>query len=274
MELSVITVTRNRPELLAQKLASLAAQTLPPDRFELVICVNGCEQGSLTLLRAAKTPFAMTVLSFTTNAGVAKARNACVRQARGELLYFSDDDCLLLPETLAEHVRAQRVPGVAIGAIDFEAAGKVQRWAPRRVHYWNLNGANTSVARRAFEAVGGFDERLVGYGGEDVLLGYVLKRYGAPFRALPQARVRHLGPDPRRAGNEAKAKSAGCNAVRIAARYPELAWRLGVHPLSLWAKQMLLAPPLGLAWRRLDSVSYAYERAYLLGALEERAHEG
>ncbi|MBS3933791.1 MAG: glycosyltransferase [Truepera sp.] len=271
MELSVITVTRNRPQLLAQKLASLAAQTLPPDRFELVICVNGCEQGSLELLNGVDTPFSMKVLSFATNEGAAKARNACAKQAQGEAIYLSDDDCLLFPDTLAQHLAAQRLaPVVAVGAIYFEHDGASRVWRPGRVGYWNVNGANTSLPRVSFEAVGGFDESLSGYGGEDILLGYRLKQAGLGFMALPEARVRHLGPDPQRSGDRDKARMAGKNAVKIVARHPNLAFRLGVHPLSLWAKRVLLAPPLGLVWQRLDSVSYTYERAYLAGALEEK----
>jgi GT2 family glycosyltransferase len=275
MELSVITVTRNRPQIVAQKLTSLAAQTLPPDRFELVICVNGCEQGSLELLRSAETPFSTTVLSFAVNEGAAKARNACAKQAQGETIYLSDDDCLLFPDTLARHLAAQRqAPGVAVGAIRFEHDGASRVWRPGRVGYWNVNGANTSLPRRAFEAVGGFDESLSGYGGEDILLGYRLKQAGLSFMALPEAPVRHLGPDPQRSGDLVKAQSAGKSAVKIAAQHPELALRLGVHPLPILAKRALLAPPLGLVWQRLDSASYAYERAYLMGALEEKAHEG
>lgn len=273
MELSVITVTRNRPQILAQKLASLAAQTLPPDRFELVICVNGCEQGSLELLRATGTPFSMTVLSFAANEGAAKARNACARQVEGEIIYFSDDDCLLCPDTLARHLAAQRrMPRVAVGAIRFEHDGASRAWRPGRVGYWNVNGANTSLPRKAFEAVGGFDESLSGYGGEDILLGYRLKQAGLSFMALPEARVRHLGPDPQRSGDLDKARSAGKNAVKIAAQHPELALRLGVHPLSILLKRVLLVPPLGLVWQRLDGVSYGYERAYLQGALKEKVN--
>jgi glycosyltransferase involved in cell wall biosynthesis len=272
VELSVVTVTHNRQALLERKLDSLLAQTLSPERFEWLLCVNGSSDGTLAFFQTLRLPFQLKLVVYEKQASPAVARNACARQARGRALYFSDDDCLLAPETLAAHARAQRVPCVAIGGIDFEAGDESYRWEPRRVNYWNVNGANTSVDRRAFEAVGGFDECLEGYGGEDVLLGYMLGRYGLAFRALAGARVRHLGPEPTRAGDEEKARSAGRNAVRIARRHPELAFRLGVHPVLLSLKQLVCSPLLTPLTRRLSPATFRYEHAYLLGALEERDH--
>jgi len=274
--ISVLTVTYNRRALLEEKLRALARQTLPPNNFELIVCVNGSADGTLEMLRSARTPYPLKVVSFAEGLSIAAARNACVREARGRVLYFSDDDCLPEPATLERHLEAQRRPCVAVGAITFVHGGAEERWRPRRVGYWNANGANTSVSADAFRAVGGFDEALTGYGGEDLLLGYALKRRGLPFVALPSAPTRHLGPNPVAARNPQKARSAGRNAQRIAARHPELAYRLGVHRALITLKRLALRPPQSLLWRALNAASFHYERAYLEGALEERrdpAHE-
>jgi hypothetical protein len=69
-----------------------------------------------------------------------------------------------------------------------------------------------------------------------------------------------------------KAHSAGRNAARIIRRYPQLAFRLGVHPLSLLLKRLALAFPIGYLWKTINAGSYTYERAYLEGALEEKRH--
>ncbi|WMT58457.1 glycosyltransferase family 2 protein [Truepera radiovictrix] len=266
--LSIITVTHNRRELLLQKLRALAAQTLSPEHFELVVGVNGDADGTLEALQEASAPYRMTVLSFEVPLSVAAARNACAAAATGAVLYLSDDDCSPHPETLAAHLAAQAAPCVAVGGLEFVHSGQVETWRPKRVSFWNLNGANVSLPAAAFRAVGGFDERLEGYGGEDVLLGYALHRYGLPFRALPEARAQHLGPNPVRGGNLHKARSAGRNAARIARQHPELAYRLGVHPALLALKGVALRP--GALWRALAPERYAYERAYLEGALSER----
>ena len=260
--LSVITVTHDRCELLRQKLATLAAQTLPPERFELVVLANGCTDGTAELLNGAAPSYRLRVLESATKLGPAAARNRCAAAAEGGVLYFSDDDCLPDPETLAKHLAAQAKPCVAVGSLTFIDGDGRKHWSPRKGGFWNLNGANSSVPAAAFRAARGFDETLSGYGGEDVALGYALR--DLPFVALPDAGARHLGPDPVRSGDLTKARSAGRNAVRLASRYPELAYRLGVHPALLALKRLLLRPGLNL------SPTYRYERAYLEGALEER----
>ena len=271
-EISIITVTFGRLNVLRRKLESLTAQTLAPERFELVLCVND-DPETLEFMEDITLPFALTLLPFSERLDVTRARNACVRKAQGELLYLSDDDALLYPETLERHLtlhQAQAKATVVVGGIDFEQDGMVEAVRPARVNYWNLNGVNTSLPKPAFEAAGGFPEWLTGYGLEDVLLGYALKKEGCTFAALPNVGVRHLGANPMRGLQPDKARSAGRNAVRVVKRYPELAFRLGVHPLSLGIKRLALSPLVGRIWKRLDEGSFHYERAYLEGALEEK----
>ena len=271
LELSVITVTFGRLGLLLRKLETLKAQTLEPERFEMVLCVNG-DAETLAALENVELPFDLTVIPFPETTGSARARNVCAERTRADLLYFSDDDALLRPDTLEKHLvfHQSHSSSVAVGGVDWEHDGEVERMRPRRVNYWNLHGINTSLPTAAFEAVGGFPEWVTGYGLEDVLLGYELAKRGYQLVALPDVSVRHIGANPMRGLQPEKARSAGRNAVRIVARYPELAYRLGVHPLSLRLKRLALTPPLSLLWQAVGKNSFRYERAYLKGALEEK----
>lgn len=272
-ELSVITVTRGRLEVLLGKLDALGRQTLDPGRFELVVCVNG-DDATHAALAGVETPYALRLLRFAENRGAAVGRNACARAARAPLLYLSDDDAYPEPETLARHLQAQlEQPGLAQGEVRFEGPdGSVTaRPAPSPLRYWNVHPVNTSLPRALYERVGGFDEWLVDYGHEDVLFGYKLVRAGVPLIALEDAPARHLGADPMRAGpsSRPRARSAGRNAVRVVRRHPELAYRLGAHPLLVELKRLALGP-FGPLWRALDAPSYEYEHAYLQGILDER----
>lgn len=265
-ELSVITVTHDRVDVLEQKLAALAAQTLEPRRFELCLLLNACAQTTKKLLERVSLPYALRVVTSDVKLSPARARNRCARRARGRVLYLSDDDCLPEPLTLEAHLQAQASDCVALGGLEFVHEGRSELWQPRRVGFWNLNGANTTLPTAAFRAAGGFDETLVGYGGEDVLLGYALRHL--PFKVLAGAKARHMGPNPLRSGDLTKARSAGQNAVRMASRYPELAFRLGVsRPLLVLKRGLLKKNLLG---RVLEPAIYDYERAYLEGALEEK----
>ncbi|MBW6455457.1 MAG: glycosyltransferase [Trueperaceae bacterium] len=264
---SVITATIGRRAAMLAKLDALRAQTLPPERFEWVVVADGDDDGTLAAIAAAAPPFRLRTLRLPRRSGAATARNAAVAAARGGVLLFSDDDCVPDDDNLERHWRAQEAaaaPTAMVGSLTFVAEdGGATSWRPRRVGYWNLNGANASLPAAAFAAAGGFDEGLEGYGGEDVLLGYELHRSGVRFRALPGAHARHLGPDPAASGDASKARSAGRNAVRIAGRRPELRDRLGVRPALLHAKRAVLP---WLAWL---GPRVAGDLAYVEGALDE-----
>ncbi len=277
IDISIITVTYNRAQLLEKKRDSLLGQTLEPTCFEWIVCVNGGDElAESQQVLSREMPFRLELIVNTINEPIAKARNQCVTRARGHILYLSDDDCVLAEETLQAHVDAQRhKPAVYIGSITFQGR-HVQHWQPRRVDYANLNGANTSLPKAAFEQVGGFRE-LPGYGGEDVLLGYELERQGTAFYPLADAGVTHLGDNPMRAANADKAASAGRNAAVMGRWYPALKMRLGVSPRLLALKHQLfcglLAGLVKAVWCALDQPSYLYERAYFCGAWEE-VHAG
>jgi len=270
--ISVLTVAGGRPRELQRKAEAMAAQTLAPEKFEWVVCLNGGDDGSAATLAALQLPFSLKVFETEARLSAAAARNLCAQRTCGSILLFSDDDCLPAPDALERHVAAQE-EGLcaAIGSVAFEAAGERRLWRPSRVGFWNLNGANSSVPGVVFRQVGGFDEGLVGYGGEDLELGYRLAGAGLPFRALPSATAVHLGPDPRQGGDLAKARAAGANAARMAARHPALRWRLGVHPVQVTLKRWMFGVGLGPLFRRLGGGSVAYERAYLEGACDRES---
>ena len=271
--ISVITVTRNRRLLMMRKLESLARQTVAPGLFEVVVCVNGDGQATLQALEAADPPFDLLAFAFAENRGASVGRNACVRRARGHLLYLSDDDCMLRPETLARHLEVQReAPGVYQGGVRFhqEGGGWEDLLPGRRLRYWNFHGVNTSLPGDLFRAAGGFPEWLSTYGHEDVLLGFHLERAGHRLRPLCGAEIDHIGSNPVSAGDRGKARSAGSNAAKIVVRFPEMAFQLGVHPWLLAIKKLLLGPLIGGVLAHIDPGRVAYERAYLAGALEQK----
>lgn len=273
LELSVVTVTHGRVPLLLRKLEHLLKQSLPADRFEWRVLANG-DPAAATALRDLDTPFATTVVDSSENLPIAVARNRAAAGARGRVLLMSDDDCLPGPACLRAHAAAHAAqPGsVVVGPLrlpeelrvgrrrePFERAARIGR----RALWINATGANTSLPRDAFVAVGGYDERFVDYGGEDPDLALRLKRRGLRFRYAGAAWALHagrvLGGDPRRAYLAGRAH----RAIYDRDRSLEVGLLLGVHPWLLGAKRALLSGPLS---RWLDPEVVAYERAYLEGA--------
>ena len=99
MFVSVVIATRNRSALLVQTLDALARQTWPRERLEILIADNGSTDDTRAVVErvagAAGAP-AIHYLMVATP-GKSHAINAALRQARGDLIAFTDDD--VLPES-------------------------------------------------------------------------------------------------------------------------------------------------------------------------------
>ena len=277
--LSVITASRGRHELLRRKALALAEQTLGTDLFEWCLWLNEPESEVVqveAMLNELGLPFEVTVAGGEAH-GVGKARNLAAQFASGGLLLLSDDDCLpdggALEAHLALHASSRNVAGIGPLRLP-EKLRRGRRTEPfervftvaGRASWINFTGANSSIGASDFWRVGGFDGEWGGYGGEDPELALRLRRQGVRFRRVPGGGAVHEG---RVWDDSEKAYSAGRAHVRVCNRHGAGAWALGVHPLQLATKRVLLHGP----WSSLlDRDVLAYERAYARGA-EEAARE-
>ena len=85
-------------------LDSLAAQTMDPDLFEVIVVLNGTPDGSRELVaeRAAAHPrITWRVAELLDHPGVGRARNAGIALARRAFIALVDDDDTLTPDYLA-----------------------------------------------------------------------------------------------------------------------------------------------------------------------------
>lgn len=115
---------------------------------------------------------------------IARVRNTGARAARGRCLIFLDADTVMPAELLAAVLAALDGGGVCGGGTAVEYKGRTGRFARRLVSLWALisrrkkwaAGSFLFCLRQAFEAVGGFDERV--YYSEEVILSEALGRWG------------------------------------------------------------------------------------------------
>jgi GT2 family glycosyltransferase len=198
-QISVVTLAKGRAEHLVNVVRGLSRQTLPP--AELIVAVM---QDALYDLPEA--PFPIRQMRIVADAlPLAAARNAAAHAASGDTLVFLDIDCIPAPELLADYARfAAEFDGLLMGEVmylpggatagdwSYEAfAAVAQRHSDRRGPppqgievcadyrcFWSLNFA---MRRATFLAAGGFDERYVGYGGEDTDFGKTLDQAGIPI---------------------------------------------------------------------------------------------
>ncbi len=197
---TVIVPVRNRKDLLTKLLDGLAAQTYTD--FDVVIVDDGSTDGADELARA-EMRFPIVVLG-SDGVGAVAARTRGVEAARGDVLAFTDSDCVPMPTWLAAGVAA-----IADGAD--VANGPTVSAAPRRLLERSLTAGddglyptcNVFYRRSAFDAAGGFDPnaetrlgfragvRAKGLGfGEDTVLAWRVRREGRAAYA-PDAVVAH-----------------------------------------------------------------------------------
>jgi LmbE family N-acetylglucosaminyl deacetylase len=169
--ISVVVRTRDRPELLAEALASLAAGTYR--RAEVVLVNDGGEPPVLP----EGYPLPVVRVDLSQSQGRAAAAQAGVAAATGEYVAFLDDDDLAAPEHLATLAGLVSAAGVrvaytdaAVAIYELAAAGWVCR--ERRLPYSrdfdpdvlrldNYIPFNTLlIERRLFAEAGAFDSSL------------------------------------------------------------------------------------------------------------------
>ena len=94
LDLSLIISTRNRAESLQRTLRAVEQVQTRAD-WELVVVNNGSTDETATILDSFATSSCLNLLVIQESTpGLANARNAGVRAASGEILIFTDDDCL------------------------------------------------------------------------------------------------------------------------------------------------------------------------------------
>jgi glycosyltransferase involved in cell wall biosynthesis len=103
-EFTVIICTHNpRKSYFSATMKGLRAQTFPMDRWELLIIDNASEEGKKPECELGWHPNARVLIE--EKLGLTPARLRGIREAKGEILLFVDDDNILDPDFLEEAAR-------------------------------------------------------------------------------------------------------------------------------------------------------------------------
>ena len=90
IKISVVIPTYKRSALLKRCLRSLLNQQFNKDEFEIIVVVDGNDSSSIPNINAQN----LSYLFLNEKKGAAAARNLGWKSARGELIAFTDDDCI------------------------------------------------------------------------------------------------------------------------------------------------------------------------------------
>jgi glycosyltransferase involved in cell wall biosynthesis len=208
-ELSVIIPTYNRKGLLPKTIAAYQAQSARSEILEVLVLDDGSTDGTSEVVAkfSGGAPFPVRYFQLT-HRGQAAVRNFGIREARGKLVLFGDDDIVPGPELVAEHLAwHKRYPQPTVGVL-----GLVE-WAPevgptpfmqwlakdgvlfgygqlkpgQETGFRYFYSCNLSLKTRFLQENGMFDEDFKTYGFEDAELGYRLEKKGLRLLYNPGA---------------------------------------------------------------------------------------
>jgi glycosyltransferase involved in cell wall biosynthesis len=191
---SVIVPAFDAADTIGRTIEAIRAQDVD-EAFEVIVIDDGSRDDTVATVEAADPD--VRILR-QRQRGPGQARNLGARHARGEVLAFTDADCMPAPAWLREGITALTRADLVQGAVHPDP--RVPRmpfdrtlWVTRESGLYEC--ASLFVSRRLFERIGGFDDwlgaRLGKQLAEDAWLGWRARRAGARTAFSERALVHH-----------------------------------------------------------------------------------
>jgi GT2 family glycosyltransferase len=194
---SIVVATFNRKDLLQKLIESLETLCYPRDRFEVIVVDNGSEDGAWELAQEAASRVSFLLRCFRNNdvRVPAASRNLGVLESRGEIIAFTDSDCVVTPSWIDEGVKGLRqgvgiVQGKTLPYPDDPLPPAFRTVKVLAKGYGET--CNIFYRREAFLAAGGFEREFYFYSwGEDTDLAYRVSEKGYDWVFCETALVYH-----------------------------------------------------------------------------------
>jgi len=197
---SVVIPTLNRVDYLKNCLASLIEMNYPKAKFEIVVVDNGCTDGTAQMVQQ---DFPEIELIREKRKGVVFARNTGSKRAKGAIVAYTDDDCIVDKDWIRNLVCgfvSGEIGGVGGPVFHLRPEIVPERlWCDRtrpldlgnRKHFVKaLITGNMAVRREVFGKIR-FDETLIFHQAEDIDFSRSLTDAGYKLVYTPDAVVYH-----------------------------------------------------------------------------------
>jgi len=239
-DISVVIATHNRRALLERTLPTVVDQDLSPERYEVIVILDGCTDGTADFLSDFKTKCEVRFVVQDPNQGQSKAANAGARAARGKYLLFLDDDLLCERSLLRMHLEGHESKDFDVlvyGAnpvSDESPETLATEWTRQSACNWHARverdgavtlpddacvDANSSISREIFLECGGFDETFLS-ARQNEEFGLRLWHRGLRFIYAPAGVAHHIYLKSNFAYAVTEARAYGRAEVRMARKLP------------------------------------------------------
>jgi glycosyltransferase involved in cell wall biosynthesis len=206
---SAVICTRNRPDKIGKAVASVLASNY--GRFDLTVIDQSTTDATERVLEDLARRDARLRYVHVDQTGLSKAYNTAIGRTTGEILAFTDDDCIVPVDWITRIVEAfesddegDLLYGRVVPASDVERNLTPLLEIPQPERLSRADGfkvfgmgANFAARRRLFSRIGGFDEILGGGGplksSQDYDLAYRAYRAGSVILLRPEVELAHDG---------------------------------------------------------------------------------
>lgn len=201
---SVIVPVYNGESTIGECLDALMHQDVPRHEYEVIVVDDGSTDRTAQIVKEFDVHYV-----HQPNRGPATARNTGVSQSLGEIVLFTDADCVAQPNWLREMVtplvRDRDVAAVkgayrtkqeelAARFAQAEFEERFRRLAKRRTIDF-VDSYSAAFNKRVFLQVGGFNPRYPKANNEDVELSFKIAQKNYKMVFNPNAIVYHTHPD-------------------------------------------------------------------------------
>lgn len=250
IKVSIIVPTLNRCDTIKRLLSALSIQTFPAENFEVIVSIDGSEDGTSEMIENFSSPYRL-LSTWAPNAGRATACNRGIRMASGEIIIILDDDMEPTPKLVEKHFQSHTTMDnlAVIGACpiaadesttfatmyiaeEFNSRQNKMAQEEYKLQIWDFYGGNLSIRRDLILKVGAFNELFRIYGYEDIELAHRLVKSGIDIKFNPHALcIQHHNEDLRRLSM--KTISSGKTTVFIVNLHPDLFYELKLREYNL-----------------------------------------
>jgi glycosyltransferase involved in cell wall biosynthesis len=197
--ISIIIPCHNGAATIEQCLASVLASKY--SHFEVIVVDDCSEDDSVAIIKK----FPCRLIALANHAGAAQARNIGAEQSRGEILFFTDADCVLEKDTLAiaaisiAHSGVDTIVGGTYTKKPYDR-GFFNSFQSLYIHYSETKNCahpdylathGLVMSRALFKKSGGFTADFMPIL-EDVEFSHRMKKKGYTLRINPHLLVRHI----------------------------------------------------------------------------------
>ncbi len=199
---SVIIPAYNCEQTIAPALEAISAQTYNGP-LEVIVVDDGSTDKTASVIQS----FKKVIYIHQDNTGPATARNQGAHLARGEILFFTDADCVPEPQWIEKMLKPLQEPQIGVVAGSYGIANPQERLAycihqeicfrhqSLMPQYPKAFGSyNFCIRRNIFNSVGGFNTEYRYASGEDNDLSYKILKAGYKIYFERNAIVEHFHP--------------------------------------------------------------------------------